>query len=220
MSGKRRQTVIKSVHAKLRSESGASITFALLLFLVCAVLSAAILVAGTTSAGRMSGLAETDQRYYSVTSGAQMLSDMMDNKTVSIVTIGDSTYRFYKPMNQVTELDINAANIIGAEGSNPTSIPECAAEAYFNNQSQSTFQISAAGDSDPLNVTATMNIDEDANTTFTVTNTNGKKKYSVLLTFSTDVRRHYPPILKERGAKDPVEITWHVDRMISSYDAK
>ena len=60
---------------KLRSRTGASITFALLLFLVCAVLSSVIIVAASAAAGRMSGIAEADQRYYAVTSAAELLRD-------------------------------------------------------------------------------------------------------------------------------------------------
>ena len=64
---------------KLNSRRGASITFALMLFLVCAVVSSVVIVAGTAAAGRMSRLAESDQRYYAVTSAAKMLCDMCDS---------------------------------------------------------------------------------------------------------------------------------------------
>ena len=60
--------------AKIRSNRGASLIFALLLFLVCTVIGSVVLAAGTASAGRMSKLGESDQRYYSVTSAAQLLS--------------------------------------------------------------------------------------------------------------------------------------------------
>ena len=62
---------------KLKSERGASITWALLIFLVCAVVGSAVLVAGTASAGRMSKLGENEQRYYSVTSMAELLRDVL-----------------------------------------------------------------------------------------------------------------------------------------------
>jgi len=70
-------------HAKLRSESGASITFALLLFLVCAVVGSVVLAAGTAAAGRFSKIAEYDQRYYSVSSAAELLADLIDGQSVS-----------------------------------------------------------------------------------------------------------------------------------------
>ena len=45
---------------KIKSQRGASITFALLIFLVCSMVSIAVVVAGTAAAGRMSQRAETD----------------------------------------------------------------------------------------------------------------------------------------------------------------
>ena len=63
------------IRNKLRSSRGASITYALLIFLVCAVVSAVVIVAATTSSGRMSELAAMDQRYYAVTSAAELLKD-------------------------------------------------------------------------------------------------------------------------------------------------
>ncbi len=62
---------------KLNNRKGASITWALLIFLVCAVVGSAVLVAGTAAAGRMSKLAENDQRYYAVTSAAGLLRDAL-----------------------------------------------------------------------------------------------------------------------------------------------
>lgn len=70
---------------KLKSQTGASITFALLLFLVCAVVGSAVLVAGTAAAGRMSKIAEMDQRYYAVNSAARLLVDTIQEKPLEIV---------------------------------------------------------------------------------------------------------------------------------------
>lgn len=60
---------------KLRSNQGASMLLALLLFLVCAVVGSVVLASATAAAGRMSELAEMDQRYYAVTSAAELLAD-------------------------------------------------------------------------------------------------------------------------------------------------
>ena len=75
---------MQKLKQKLKSQRGASITFALLLFMVCAVVGSVVLTAGTAAAGRMSELAKMDQRYYSVTSAAQLLRDTMDGKQVSV----------------------------------------------------------------------------------------------------------------------------------------
>lgn len=81
------------VKRKLKNQTGASITFALLLFLVCAVLSSVIIVAATAASGRMSKIAETDQRYYAVTSAAVLLKDMIadPDKPISIVEVEERT---------------------------------------------------------------------------------------------------------------------------------
>ena len=69
---------MKKLRTKLRSERGASISYALLLFLVCAVVGSVVLVAATSASGRLSGLAKADQRYYSVTSAAELIRDLYD----------------------------------------------------------------------------------------------------------------------------------------------
>ena len=68
------------IKKKLKSDRGASLSWALLIFLVCAVVGSAVLVAGTAAAGRMSKLAENDQRYYAVTSTAGLLRDVLKEK--------------------------------------------------------------------------------------------------------------------------------------------
>ena len=76
---------MQAIKKKLRSQSGASITFALLIFLVCAVVGSVVLAAGTAASGRMSRLAEMDQRYYSVNSAARLLTDLLDGTSATIV---------------------------------------------------------------------------------------------------------------------------------------
>ena len=78
---------------KLRSQTGASITFALLIFLVCTVLCSVILTAATASSARMSGIAEADQRYYAVTSAAELIEDVFKAyPVVSIVEVTETEY--------------------------------------------------------------------------------------------------------------------------------
>ena len=75
---------MRAIRNKLNSRTGASITFALLLFLVCAVISSVVIVAATTAAGRMSQLPQMDQRYYAVTSAANLLKSEIDGKVVIV----------------------------------------------------------------------------------------------------------------------------------------
>ena len=69
---------------KIRSQRGASITFALLLFLVCAIISSIVIVAATVVGGRASKMAELDQRYYAVNSAAELLRDVLEQQTVTV----------------------------------------------------------------------------------------------------------------------------------------
>ena len=98
---------------KLRSGRGASITFALLLFLVCAVLSTVIVTTASTAAGRMSNMAEADQRYYSVTSACELLKELIHGKTVSVVKVidGDNAGTYLVPNMGAEQASINYADV-------------------------------------------------------------------------------------------------------------
>ena len=76
---------MQTIRNKIRSRRGASLTFALLLFLVCAVVGSVVLVAGTAASGRMSQIAEMDQRYYSVNSAVRLLIDTINGKEITVV---------------------------------------------------------------------------------------------------------------------------------------
>ena len=69
---------------KLKSQNGASISFALLLFLVCATAGAVVLAAGTAAAGRLSQMVNMDKRYYSASSAAALLAKEIEGKVVTI----------------------------------------------------------------------------------------------------------------------------------------
>lgn len=75
---------MKKTRKKLTSRAGASLGISLLLFLVCAVLGSVILTAGTTTLGRVYSVSDSDQRYYSVTSAAELLSKELTGKQVTI----------------------------------------------------------------------------------------------------------------------------------------
>lgn len=91
---------MKNLKRKLRSNRGASITFALLIFLVCAIVSGVVIVAASTAGGRMSGMKETDQRYFAATAAAHTLQEIFDGQTVVITynKIGD-TYTLVSAVN-------------------------------------------------------------------------------------------------------------------------
>ena len=74
---------------KLRSETGASLMFALFLFIVCAVVGMIVITAGTVASGRLADEAEMNRRYYGVVSVMDVLRDEFDNKEVVIVRTYD-----------------------------------------------------------------------------------------------------------------------------------
>ena len=75
---------MNKIKKKLTSEQGASISFALLLFLVCAVISSIVITAGSAASGRMSNLAVMDRRYYAVTSAAELLVNEINGGSVNV----------------------------------------------------------------------------------------------------------------------------------------
>lgn len=81
---------MQAIKNKLKSKRGASISFGLMLFLVCAVASSIIIVAATAASGRMAQIAEMDQRYYAVTSAVELLCNDIGEQEVE-VTFNPST---------------------------------------------------------------------------------------------------------------------------------
>lgn len=67
-----------------RAQRGASLPFALLLFLICGLLASVVLAASTGASGRHSQLSDMDQRYYSVVSAAGLVRDEFANQEVTL----------------------------------------------------------------------------------------------------------------------------------------
>ena len=105
---------LNNLQKKLRSEKGATITFALLLFLVCAVLAVVIIIASTAAAGRMSGLSEADQEYYSVTSASQLLKDSLGDQSITIAEVKDieTTTSYQETTGDVNSIDASSDDSI------------------------------------------------------------------------------------------------------------
>ena len=106
---------MQAVRNKIRSRRGASLTFALLLFLVCAVVGSVVLTAGTAASGRMSQIAEMDQRYYSVNSAARLLIELMEKESIRVektvmtdLSADDSYVYFEKDGNSERPVDIGS----------------------------------------------------------------------------------------------------------------
>lgn len=69
---------------KLKSQRGASIIFALLVFMLCAFGGVAALVSAAANAGRYARLEDDQQQYLSASSAAGLLRDELSGKTVSV----------------------------------------------------------------------------------------------------------------------------------------
>ena len=93
----------KAVFQKIKSDKGASIAVALVLFLVCAAVGAVILTAATASAGRFSKLSEMDQRYYRVSSAAELLANQLCDREVKIERV--------KTVTTVTTLSFDGTTV-------------------------------------------------------------------------------------------------------------
>lgn len=78
-----------SISKKLKSERGVTILLALLLFLVCAVTGSVVITAGTAASGTISERAKLDQRYFSVTSAAELLRNKFDGISVRVTVPAD-----------------------------------------------------------------------------------------------------------------------------------
>lgn len=82
---KEQNAVRERLKKKIRSNRGASIVIALMLFLVCAAVGAVVLTAGTAAAGRASQQEKMDRRYYSVLSAAELVRDQLDGQSYTVV---------------------------------------------------------------------------------------------------------------------------------------
>ena len=170
------------IRAKLKDNTGASITYALLLFLVCAVVGSVVLAAGTAAAGRMSQSVESDQRYYSVTSAARLFRELIDGKNVKVVkTIEDGE----------TAFTIDGAPV--GDGYAYTILTDAA--AYNSGQKEGSpedrrFQVTV-GDKQSLTVDVIEKLDtSNARITLVLSNAPTEKnsqKYTITLVFDADI---------------------------------
>ena len=99
---------------KLHSERGASLTFALLLFLVCAAVGSVVLTSATATAGRASGNYDYDQRYYAVTSAAELLRDTLEDKSQTFTY--ELTKKSYSSQTITTWLDAEGQVLTDSPG--------------------------------------------------------------------------------------------------------
>ena len=168
------------IRKKLASDRGASITFALLLFLVCAVVSSIVIVAATTASGRMSKLADMDQRYFAVNSAAQLLVDTLE--------MYGNDYLVTESPNEDNpdEMDVKVSLRNDPDTSliTPFSIPS--REIVSNEEIRKYEDTLTLTITDIPNAKLNCKIDvnlEDDKLYFTVKNDDGRFVYTIILTF-------------------------------------
>ena len=109
---------MKAVQRKLQDRSGATLTVALLFFVMCAAAGSVILAAATTSTGRLAELQASDQNYYAVVSAAKLLRDEIDGQTISV---GQTETKIVTTTRtEKTEKDANGADVTVVEETTKT----------------------------------------------------------------------------------------------------
>lgn len=238
------KTVLKNqITRKLKDESGASITYALLLFLVCAALCAVIIAAGTAAAGRLAKIAETDQRYYAVTSAAELLSEELGSGGLSVLTLSTGTAEnpdtvsFAKSMEDITDADFRFTDpetgkendVTAANDKNlvvpATDASNGLAASIFNANKNDEFTLTSGSGSDPLAVSIRIDDKTESSVLIAVQDkaggTTGKGHFKVFLKYEVNEQESMPPVTKLAngiqitGGK---EISWDLAKMMTSYD--
>lgn len=182
---------MQSLKARMKSRRGASITFALLLFLVCAVVSSVIIVAASAAGGRMSQMRDSDRRYYAVTSAAELLSDVFTAAPAVTVTEtkvdGNPTWAAAGGdalMNKAAELIVEAMET----------------SADVNWPSAPSLSVTAEGNT-TLNCTVEGVAQQNGQLVFTICNADGRP-YKLNLTLASIIKK------TTAGAETLYEVTW------------
>ena len=204
---------------KLRSGRGASITFALLLFLVCAVLCSVIITTASTAAGRMSNMAEADQRYYSVTSACELMKGLIDGKTVTMVKASDTTYLVPGMGGEQASVSYNdntGYKLPNTATVNQSIVTYTANARYNNGNKNGTFtneKVTLSGLSDDLKDGAApkdllVTLGNNGDITLTVTKTSGRNQnpFAMEMVFTADVKNGSFS-KRVNPEEDPIQIT-------------
>ena len=201
---------MQQIKTKLRSRRGASITFALLLFLVCAVIGSVVLVAGTAAAGRLSKTAEMDQRYYSVTSAAELLIDKIagDDNSVTVMVTTDST----DPSNPTTTVKIDGADIPASFDSFTKYAAYQIAVEKLTADVEKNLSLTVTGQ-EALAVTIKETLSPDGTMVFELSNKNGTDKYTMQLTFLADIRKNTDSNAFLKTTTETTKLTWELHGM-------
>lgn len=82
--------VMSRVQRKIEDRSGASLSVALLFFLVCAIVGSVLIAAASVSMGRMKNIADGEQERYALDSAMEMLAEEMQGGEITLTASMDS----------------------------------------------------------------------------------------------------------------------------------
>lgn len=139
---------MKTINKKLNSQSGVTILFAMLLFLVATVVSLVIIVAATSSVNRESSFKDSVQKNIELDSAVLMVKNLIDkrNEYIFVGEEGNYYYQFNGTENELEKVIIEISrrvinnamtNNVGSfsiSGENLSNI-DCDYEIDFNNGS-------------------------------------------------------------------------------------
>ena len=215
----------KIVKCKLHGQTGASITFALLLFLVCAVVGSVVLVAGTAAAGRIADIAEYDQRYYSVTSAAQLLRTMVEGETVTIVKTEKSADASADSSSDDPARDTAyPIYTINGEAINASvkldSLPKDAAYSYVIGDGASkprTITLNVDG-YDSLSTTIEETLAEDGTLTFRILSQKDRNgsQYALSAVYTADIKKNTGSNAYTGEVTEITKIGWRLAEMVTA----
>lgn len=206
---------MQTIQKKLSSRRGASLTFALLIFLVCAVVGSVVLTAGTAAAGRMSKITEMDQRYYSVNSASKLLIDMIDGKTVTIIETkpkgtGNRTYEY----EDGKEYRDDSFDSIVKEAADYY-IKNVAVSGGFVRKGLGRYALAlTVGENTDLNAVMNEEIKDDGSMVLTVENAVSDKQkdvYAMELSFSADIKKSED--VQDKQTVTTWKITWNIQNV-------
>lgn len=176
---------------------------ALLVFLICVVVGSVVLTAGTVTVRRINGILNSERRYYSVISAAELLRDIIDGNTVSanVKKITETPITVtYDGSGSVTGKTPGASLIsYSYDGAENTLLYKAVckvtmgaetvtnAESAWNFSGDETYTASFTVTPDIENaveITAELTVSSDGEMVIKLYNTDGTEKYTAYLTLT------------------------------------
>lgn len=195
------------INKKWHSNSGASLALALLLFLVCVIIGSIVITAGTVASGRLADKAKNDQRYYRVTSAAELLKNKLDKKEVVIERKKDKDGNYSISYNNMDRKDFLTARAIELLGST-SGEAMWNADFYTFTESESEYTLNFVDKSSTNRFSADIKTrTHDGIVDMLVTSEN----YTLLMTLTPEVSEVKSTV--ENEETKTATITWHVSNI-------